>query len=126
MAPWAVLAVSGAGCAVFGPAGVNSLLPDMLSVWLLLLSVIWLVVRGVRGLAARRQWRRHGGRVIGQQDGPTVAELAERLDGVREQAARANGRLDEYDVHWVASGRTAEAQARRSHLRAVPDENRGA
>jgi hypothetical protein len=116
-APWVILAASMAGCGVLGPGGLKSSVGDMLSAYVFMLAAGWLLVRGARGLIARRRWRRQGGRVIARQDGPTVAELAQRIDGVREQAARANARLDGHDAVWDALGAERVAQVRREQMR---------
>lgn len=122
-APWALLAVSLAGCGIFGPAGLNAAVPDMLSVWTLLVAACWLAVRGARTLAARRRWRRLGGPVIGQQDGPTAAELARELASTRELAERNHARLE---TVLSVIGSDARAAARRSEMHAVPDSSKGA
>ena len=122
-APWGVLAASLAGCGVFGPAGLNAAVPDMLSAWALLMSAGWLGVRAVRRLAARRRWRRRGGRMIDGQHGPTVADLAAELAVARQEIADNRARLDGYDIAWEQYGEDAAPDARRRRIR---DATRGA
>lgn len=131
-APWGVLAGSLAGCGVFGPAGLNAAVFDMLSVWALLISLGWLAVRGVRRARASRRWRRGGGRVIAQ-DGPTIAELAARLGTAEERArhneelARSNSaRLDDHERAWAAISDEDGHDARRRQMHAVRDDAQGA